>query len=73
MAGVERCVMCNDVIPEGRQVCPNCEKKVVNSIVEAMEIVMCKRCIRYEIGCAPYQIIECSRYFIRKFKEADMV
>lgn len=25
----ERCVMCGDVIPEGRQVCTNCEKQVV--------------------------------------------
>jgi hypothetical protein len=23
----ERCVCCGEIIPEGRQVCPNCEKK----------------------------------------------
>lgn len=24
---VERCVCCGEIIPEGRQVCPACEKK----------------------------------------------
>ncbi len=24
----EHCVMCGEVIPEGRQVCPNCEREV---------------------------------------------
>lgn len=23
----ERCVCCGEIIPEGRQVCPNCENK----------------------------------------------
>ena len=23
-----RCVMCGDIIPEGREYCPNCEAKV---------------------------------------------
>lgn len=23
----EKCVVCGDIIPEGRQVCPNCEKE----------------------------------------------
>ena len=27
------CVMCGHVIPEGRQVCPNCEKIVLNGEV----------------------------------------
>lgn len=26
MAGAEHCVVCGDVIPEGRQVCPKCER-----------------------------------------------
>ena len=30
MADVERCVMCNDAIPEGGQVCPACKEKVIN-------------------------------------------
>ena len=25
MTDVEKCVSCGDIIPEGRQVCPNCE------------------------------------------------
>ena len=25
-----RCVMCNEVIPEGRMVCPICEHNVIN-------------------------------------------
>lgn len=24
----DNCVMCGDIIPEGRQVCPNCETKI---------------------------------------------
>lgn len=28
MAGEERCVCCNEVIPEGRHVCPACENKL---------------------------------------------
>lgn len=28
---VDRCVMCGEVIPEGRQVCPSCEKAAYNS------------------------------------------
>lgn len=23
----ERCICCGEIIPEGRQVCPNCEEK----------------------------------------------
>ena len=26
----ERCLFCGEIIPEGRQVCPNCERKVDN-------------------------------------------
>lgn len=24
----EHCVICGEIIPEGRQVCPNCEKDI---------------------------------------------
>lgn len=27
----DRCVCCGDVIPEGRQVCPGCEKEVLHN------------------------------------------
>ena len=30
MAIEERCVICDDQIPEGRQVCPNCKEKIMN-------------------------------------------
>lgn len=36
MANEERCVMCNDQIPEGRQVCPVCTNKVMNNEVLTM-------------------------------------
>lgn len=26
----DRCIMCNEIIPEGRQVCPNCNILVIN-------------------------------------------
>ena len=29
MANTEKCVCCGEVIPEGRQVCPSCERKKV--------------------------------------------
>ena len=25
----DRCVMCGEIIPEGRQVCPNCEARIM--------------------------------------------
>ena len=31
MTDAERCVLCNDVIPEGRQVCPVCEVKIISN------------------------------------------
>ena len=33
MANVDRCVMCNDIIPEGTQVCKSCTEKVINNEV----------------------------------------
>lgn len=32
---IDRCVMCGEIVPEGRQVCPNCEKQY---------IMRCPRC-----------------------------
>ena len=29
-----RCVICGVVIPEGRQVCPNCEKQAIKQAAE---------------------------------------
>lgn len=28
MDNANRCVYCGEIIPEGRQVCPNCEQKI---------------------------------------------
>lgn len=36
MADVDRCRMCNEPIPEGREVCPICEEKVMNNEVFSM-------------------------------------
>lgn len=27
MADADRCVCCGEIVPEGRQVCPQCERK----------------------------------------------
>lgn len=38
-----RCVCCGEIIPEGRQVCPNCEKTQINfSILKAVKKIMWK-------------------------------
>ena len=34
---VERCVCCGEVIPEGRQVCPSCERMVTMAKVDTLE------------------------------------
>ena len=33
----ERCVMCGDIIPEGRMVCPICEKKWKGTPIEVFK------------------------------------
>ena len=40
-----RCVVCNEIIPEGRQVCPNCEKREYASVEESKRLVFI---------CSPY-------------------
>lgn len=27
MADADRCVCCGEIVPEGRQICPQCERK----------------------------------------------
>lgn len=39
-----RCIFCNDIIPEGRQFCPNCEKSILNKCP-------CQSCMDRQIGC----------------------
>ena len=38
MAMPDRCVCCGDYIPEGRQVCPMCEKKGYRSYEQAENV-----------------------------------
>lgn len=42
----EKCIVCGSVIPEGRQVCPTCERKS-----RSERCCPCKDCERREIGC----------------------
>ena len=28
MADADRCVCCGEIVPEGRQICPQCERKI---------------------------------------------
>lgn len=40
-----RCVYCNEVIPEGRWICPDCEEKMKKEFVEETEDEnLCRRC-----------------------------
>jgi len=43
------CVICGNVIPEGRQACPNCEAQVDASANRIMS--PCKNCTDRCIGC----------------------
>lgn len=48
----DRCVICGEIVPEGRQVCPKCER----STGRAKRV--CYGCGEREIGCHAY----CPRY-----------
>lgn len=48
MKGENRCVMCNEIIPEGRQVCPMCEGKFVVKGIDLVEVVRCKDCTWFD-------------------------
>ena len=50
MASEERCIMCNEVIPEGRQVCPACTEKVMNNEVLNMNNNVNNNQTTYELG-----------------------
>ena len=53
MSDVERCLICGRMIPEGRQVCPVCEKKELQPVGHALWIYhdgghcQCSSCRRY--------------------------
>ena len=44
------CVLCGDVIPEGRQVCPICIEKTVGRPDDMVAVVRCKNCKFWEYG-----------------------
>lgn len=57
MANEERCIICNKIIPEGRQVCPNCESNAIE-VEEAQICLKCpyKKCKDgWGIGCDHYK------------------
>lgn len=35
-----KCVFCGEIIPEGRQVCPNCEKRVTESSLKTVKKIL---------------------------------
>ena len=39
-----RCLYCNKIIPEGRQVCPNCEKADIDVRSVTPENELCRDC-----------------------------
>ena len=43
------CIVCGEIIPEGRQICPNCEKGggVYDPVVGGVNTVYCRRIGRY--------------------------
>lgn len=57
----EHCLMCGDEIPEGRQVCQNCEKSVLEGVSTYTE----KTCI------SPKKIKRKNSRFFSLFKKAD--
>lgn len=63
-----KCVVCNAEIPEGRQVCPNCE-------IESIAKAMCKYCQKTTETDCYYDLFsddkkEC---FAERVKEAEFI
>ena len=49
----ERCVCCGEIIPEGRQVCPNCENKRIPRKGTGRQ-TMCEKC-DHKAVCSIYR------------------
>lgn len=49
----DRCVMCGEIIPEGRLVCPMCEDKSVHKFTEQERIELFKKIMK---PCIPYSV-----------------
>lgn len=58
------CILCGEMIPEGRQVCPSCENKVLHKAIHPKynvgDVVYCYSCFNGELfpGKEPYVIYE---------------
>ena len=48
----DNCIMCGKVIPEGRQVCPNCELKIMQKCKSCIyeNTKTCLKCSYWAIG-----------------------
>lgn len=52
----EHCVCCGQIIPEGRQVCIICGKKVDTKVkADVVEVVKCKDCKHSDLYCGNYR------------------
>jgi len=39
-------------------------------IALAMEQLMCKKCAQYKNGCTPFEVIQCTEYFMDQIEKA---
>lgn len=49
MSDVDRCIICGEIIPEGRQVCPSCEAKIdrLRPVIRCKDCARCRKTNRY--------------------------
>ena len=47
---VDRCVMCGEIIPEGRQICPLCEKGKTPKMGKGVKFERIRRITGYLVG-----------------------
>ena len=47
---VDRCVMCGEIIPEGRQICPLCEKGKTPNMGKGVKFERIRRITGYLVG-----------------------
>lgn len=62
MADADRCVCCGDIIPEGRQVCPQCNAmecaiEALKEHIAAEKIPHCQDCKNF-VNCETYSYCE---------------
>ena len=63
----ERCIICGSIIPEGRQVCPLCERGERNDLVDDFSIFL-RGGIRRDADC----VSECQQGQITFTKEGNI-